>query len=217
MRQITSLMAFTVAMVFLSGCVMTRSQLREREAQRETQQQQAAMQQAYALELEEQMRALNGRIETLENQLQQARAEKQALEVKRETDRKEYDAKLKVYEEALTKIEQQYLTVSQKLEALQQANAAKESAAKKAPKGSFEQAEENFKKKNYQQAITEYQAYRENNPKGKNYAEATYKIGVSFQELGMKSEALPFFNEVIEKFPKSKSAEKAKIRLKQIK
>jgi TolA-binding protein len=226
MRPLLLLVAAISVPAFLTGCLMTRAEVAEQERSREQQNQTAAMQVAHAQDVEEQMRTLNGRIETLENELQKTQKDKAALEKGREADHKEVDTKLKAYEDAMSKLEQQYLAVSQKLEVMQQEKAAAAAAAasekkseKKAGggKSTFDQAEEEFKSKNFQKAVSGYQAYRDNNPKGKNYPEATYKMGVAFQELGMKSDALPFFNEVIEKFPKSKSAEKAKIRLKQLK
>ena len=54
------------------------------------------------------------------------------------------------------------------------------------------------------------------NPKGKRYADATYKIGMSFQELKLKDDAKAFYQEVIQKFPKSSEAKKAEVRLKKL-
>ena len=55
------------------------------------------------------------------------------------------------------------------------------------------------------------------NPTGKRYAEASFKMGQSFQELGMKTEARSFYSEVLEKFPKSDWAKKANLHLKSLK
>lgn len=207
-----------------TGCLATRDQLKQQDTKRETQQQVIAQQQAQYSDLEGEIRGLNGRIASLENSLGAAGAEKRNLESRFENERAQMEARLKIYEEALTKMENQYLSLSQKVEALQISGASVKSSDKaekedKAPtkKGKvnfFAQGEEEFKKKSFRQAIVSYQKYREANPKGSDYAEATYKMGLSFQELKMKDEATPFFNEVVEKFPKSKAADKAKLRLK---
>lgn len=227
-----NLLLISAAVLSLSACLATRDQIRggggsaggSGAVKRETQQQVIANQQAQVQSLEEQIRNLNGRIATLENSLGQVGAEKQDVEARMLNERSQMEARLKVYEEALSKMEQQYLSVSQKLEGLQMAKESAPAAAaaatatpKKTASGKpdfFAQAEEDFKKKSFRQAIVNYQKYREANSKGSNYAEATYKMGVCFQELKMKDEATPFFNEVVEKYPKSKAAEKAKLRLK---
>ncbi|MBK9294536.1 MAG: tetratricopeptide repeat protein [Oligoflexia bacterium] len=48
-------------------------------------------------------------------------------------------------------------------------------------------------------------------------AEATYKIGLCFTELGLKKDAKEFYKDVIEKYPKTSWAKKAKYRISQIK
>ena len=50
-----------------------------------------------------------------------------------------------------------------------------------------------FEKESYESAISEFQKYRDNNPKGKHYPEATFYIGQSFKNLKMPSEAEVFF------------------------
>lgn len=204
-----------------TGCLATREQLRETDNKRESQQQVVAMQQARYQDLESELREMKGRVAALENQLNTSQNEKAGLETRGASERAQFESRFKVYEEALTKMEQQYLAMSQKLEASHATSASDNQPAATTSKGKklgfFEQGEEDLKAKKFRQAIVSYQKYRESAPKGKNYPEATYKMGVSFQELGMKDEASPFFNEVIEKYPKSQSASKAKIRLRQLK
>ena len=71
--------------------------------------------------------------------------------------------------------------------------------------------------KKFKDAILAYQKYRDGNPKGRHYGEATFKMGVCFQEMGLKDEAKVFYEEVISKFPGSKDAKKAAVRAKQLK
>ena len=88
---------------------------------------------------------------------------------------------------------------------------------KQTKKDTYDIAKEFFEKKDWKQAILNFQKYRDDNPKGVKLADATYKIGVSFQELGMKDEAKTFYDEVQVKYPKSEEARRAKIRLKGLK
>jgi TolA-binding protein len=87
---------------------------------------------------------------------------------------------------------------------------------KNSDKNPFELGESRFEQKSWREAIFAYEDYRKSYPKGKNFGAATYKIGVSFQELGMLDDAKPFYDEVISKFPKSKEADRARSRLKAI-
>ena len=67
-----------------------------------------------------------------------------------------------------------------------------------------------FEKESYESAISEFQKYRDNNPKGKHYPEATFYIGQSFKNLKMPSEAEVFFKEIVKSYPKSLWAGRAK-------
>jgi TolA-binding protein len=62
-----------------------------------------------------------------------------------------------------------------------------------------------------------YQKFREASPKSKKLSEATLKIGISFQELGMKDEARTFLEEVVSKYGSTPAAKVAKSHLKKLK
>jgi TolA-binding protein len=83
--------------------------------------------------------------------------------------------------------------------------------------GPFDEAESFFGAKEYKKAIVKFQNYIDKNPKGKNVAEATYKIGVCFAELGLKKDAKEFYKEVTDSYPSSSWAKKAKYRLSHLK
>jgi TolA-binding protein len=83
--------------------------------------------------------------------------------------------------------------------------------------GPFEEAEAFFGAKEYKKAIVKYQNYIDKNAKGKNVAESTYKIGVCFAELGLKKDAKEFYKEVVDNYPSSSWAKKAKYRLTHLK
>lgn len=164
----------------------------------------------------EEVRRLNGQVEEMQHKMQQLEQNKNQDNVAVKIDA--IEKRLISFSETLLLFEQQ---MNQKLGANAAAAAgAKPSEAKPANSKSedpFEKGEALFKKSDWKNAILEFNRYRDNFPKGKNYSEATYKIGVCFQELNMKDEARAFYTEVIEKFPKAKSARSAKYRLNQLK
>ena len=72
-----------------------------------------------------------------------------------------------------------------------------------------------FKNKSYESAISKFQKYRDENPKGIHYPEATFYIGQSFKNLKMPIEAEVFFNEIIQSYPNSLWASRSKDNLKE--
>ena len=72
-----------------------------------------------------------------------------------------------------------------------------------------------FQKESYENAISKFQKYRDENPKGSHYPEATFYIGQSFRNLKMPVEAKVFFKEVIKSYPQSLWASRAKKILKE--
>lgn len=74
----------------------------------------------------------------------------------------------------------------------------------------LEQAKEHFKNKRWKQAIFAYEEFRKQNPQSNKFEEATLNIGLSFQNLDLKEEARVFLQEVVDRFPRSESARKAK-------
>ncbi len=71
-----------------------------------------------------------------------------------------------------------------------------------------------FKLKQYKKAIVEYSKFPEKYVKSDHMPEALYKIGLSFDSLGMKDEAKGFYQELVEKFPKSPQAKKLRKKVK---
>ncbi len=210
----------------LLGCLRTRAEIQEESDQKKEMHSQLTHLQASAAreamrfeEFDSQFRQLNGRIEQLEHQLEQNKTQKEELRISTEQEKSQLSEKLKAFEESLRALEKQMADVNQELEALKvEREAAKLSQQKGSPKGSekgqYKLAEDAFTKKEWKSAIVGYQKYREANPQGKHYASATYKIGMCFRELGMNADALPFFTEVVEKYPKSSEAKEAKTYLK---
>ena len=220
------------SVLFLStGCLQTRSDLKSGEQKQVLQQQVGTLQRTNAdtsnriADLEEQIRFLSGRIEVLENKLSTAHNDSEQLRKNAvETDQSQ-NQKLAIFQDALTKMEQNLNALQADVAGVKAQNLAAETRKevqakedqKNAEKNPFDSGEAAFEKKNYKAAILDYEKYRNKNPKGKNFAAATYKMGLSFQELGMKDEAKTFYDEVIAKHPKSEEARKAKSRLQKLK
>lgn len=75
-------------------------------------------------------------------------------------------------------------------------------------------AERFFRQKKWSEAIIEYEKYREQHKnKDNTWAEATYKIGLCFQNMNLHREAASFYQEVIDNRASSPAANEAKKRL----
>ncbi len=215
----------------LTGCLQTRSDVRSGEQRQVLQQQMGSIQRSNAdvsnrlSDIEEQMRFLNGRLEVVENKLSTSKGDADQFRKSTLDATQDQNKKLPIYQDALTKMEQNLTSLQADVAALKAENlaaqarqdAAKAAAAAAANKNPYEAGEKHFQKKEYKSAILEYEKYRSQNSKGKYFKSATYKIALSFLGLGMKDEAKTFFDEVIAKYPKSEEARKAKKRLQKLK
>ncbi len=214
------------SVLFLSGCLQTRTDVKAGEQGKVLQQQVSTLQKTNAdvssrfEEAEEQIRFLNGRVEALENQISQTKQESESVKRSSSETIQSQAQKMSIFQEALTKMESEQDKMRSEMQALKSALQSDSAPAASAPtqsKNTFDVAEALFAKKDFRQAILEYQKYREKFPKGKNVTVATYKMGVCFQELGLKDDAKSFYEEVISKSPKSDEAKKSKVRLQKLK
>ncbi len=207
------------------GCLKTRSEMKDTETRQAVQQQVVSLQKNTAdssnhfAEIEEQLRALNGRTEVLENRLSMKGQETDRDKKSLADQNAELYRKVNLMQESLGKMEQQISVLATQMTVIEAQNQAQANSRAAAPaaaskKSSFETAQDHFAQKEWKKAILNYEKYREESPKGKQLAEATFKIGVCFQELGLKDEAKTFFEEVVSRFPKSEDSKRAKIRLK---
>ncbi|HMN67781.1 MAG TPA: tetratricopeptide repeat protein [Bdellovibrionales bacterium] len=225
------LIVFGCALVVgLGGCVKTRTQLREDAGEGPVQRQTVAQQRAEAAsppavakpmpvparldEFDDQMRQLNGRVDNAENLANQVAARQQGEKESVTKMAQAIDAKFMAYEEEIKKLEARVAELDGEVSRLKSTPGT---AAPVKGRTAYDEGEELFGAKKWKEAIVAYQKYRDANPKGKSYGDATYKIGVCFQELKMKDEAKAFFEEVIAKYPGSKDAKKASLRMKSIK
>ncbi len=203
-----------LAMFVLTGCLKTRSELEGMETQKSNQAQISSAQQSKAdsesklYALQDEMRNIMGRLEALER--------KQSEVTDKGPSNQELVEQMKIFEQTIASLKLKIEDLETQLKAPQKLGG--ETGAGTAAKSTeWDAAEELFNKKEWKNAILKYQAYRDQFPKSPNYAMATYKIGVCFQELKMKEEAKAFYEEVLQKFPKSPTAKKAKFRLNQMK
>lgn len=212
--------------IWLVSCLQTRSELSDKNNFQDNQIQVSEAQRQVAKEVkvvappsraespsrladvEESTRVLMGKLEELEHRLTQLESRPVSEGLSEDQKRK-----LDLVVEELT---QQKAEIEQiKLSQVTQSTMTQASSA--ANSDSWSEAQRFFDQKEYRKAILSYQAYREQNPKGSKLGEATYKIGLSFENLNMNEEAKSFYLEVTDKFSKSPEAAKAKIRLKKIK
>lgn len=204
----------------LSGCLQTRTQVEEAEERKQVKESVSSLSKLSADSvsrvdsLESEFRQINGKLETTEHKMQILNETQKKDTAMTAARAEELAKRIEVVEEALLKLEKRVQDAE--LAALS-SGGSKGAATDKPEKSTFAEAEENYDKKNWKRAISLYQKFRESSPKHAKNAEATYKIGVSFQELGMKNEAKIFFEEVLEKYPKDTLARKAQFRLSQLK
>jgi len=201
------------------GCLKTRAEVSSFRQYQNNQTQVAQMQKSSSFdhnsrlgEIEESLRVLTGKMEEIE--FKQQNLEKNADKLERLENHpalQELNKKLLLILEEMKAQKSDILDL--KSQFLTQDKSKSDVVSEKDP---LAQAEELFDAKDYRRAILSFQKYREQNPKGSKFANATYKIGFSFEKLNMVEEAKSFYLEVIEKFPKSPEASKAKARIKKI-
>lgn len=198
--------------VLLTGCLQTRSALRGGTSNTPvtTQQQKAAEEAVKKDDTDKEFRELYGRIETVEKQVAEAKDSEKV---------KMLETRLAVME---TELNLMRATVSElnakaKKDALLISSDERASAQQKqVAKSPLFDANKYFNDKKWEDAILAYEEYRKNNPKGKEYPEATLKIGLCFQNMSLKDDAKVFFKEVVDKYPKTKEADTAKSKLKKL-
>ncbi len=227
LSQPFSLLACLLVLLSTSACIQTRTELKEQEEKQVLQKQVKTLQSTTADvnsrfdDIESDLKRNNGKIESVENRISQSSQKQEKSLAALDAKIKEQNEKLAAYHESISKLESQMADLNKQMSDLQegQKRAASAAAAKveKDEKDPFASGEENFKKKQWQEAVVDYNKYRKANPKGKQFATATYKIGVALQELGMNEEAKAFFDEVVSRFPKAAEAKKAAGRLKAMK
>jgi tol-pal system protein YbgF len=85
---------------------------------------------------------------------------------------------------------------------------------KLAEEATYLRGEAFYETKQYKKAIIDYSKFPEKFTRSKHMAQALYKIGLSFEALGLKEDAKGFYQELVDKHPKSAEAKKARPKLK---
>ncbi len=237
-----SLVFITVGALSLSmsGCLKTRAQLRDEGEDTSrpvpTQVQDVQPKDSYVVEeMKGEITRLTGRLEDLERNRQQESADKakekseavKALETriaeleKAQADMIEALKKAQAHQAANTEAPEHFEKGKKAYQAKDYEEAVehlgnylKNPKAKDAEEATFLRAESYYGLKQYKKAIIDYSKFPEKYTKSKRMPVALFKIGQSFEGLGMKEDAKGFYQELVDKFPKSAEAKKAKGKLK---
>lgn len=246
MRKILSLSTKPLAVAFISsilfsGCLVTRTQLKQDGSDQVAQPahpakiQEVQPQGQYVIdEIKSEMTRLTGRIEDLE------RSQKEAPSGGSEEHQK-------ALEKRIQELEQSQIAILEALKKLQDSgtsatvdpmdqfekglasfeaknfDAAVEAFSNylKSPKakGAVERAtylrgEAYYQLKQYKKAIVDYSKVTERFTKSKFLPSSLYKIGLSFEALGMKEDAKSFYQELVDKHPNSQEARLVRAKLK---
>lgn len=200
--------------MYLAGCLQTRSEVGDGDTKQSLHTQVRSIQATSAHsqtrfeEVEEQMRKFNGRLELIESRLDEVQAQ-----MRSKPDATGSEQKLKLHEESIGRLESEVAGLKQALIEMPQTPVAAK-AETPATTGPLQTGDIHFDKKEWRESILAYEKYREANPKGKFWPKATLRIGMAFQSMGLKKESQAFFQELIEKFPKSAEAKQAQQKLK---
>lgn len=214
-------LTLTLLMMFsLSACLKTRSELRgeapmaqQAEAQRfpasEVTQAQRAQNDIRFSEINRDFRELYGKIEVIEQKLSDMKQVPQANATEGKLGDKD---QVKALEKRISTLEEALLAIDKKLSEMSKNKTSAISTQK--PKGPFGYGEMYYAQGKYEDAITSYDKYRKKFPRGRRYAQATLKMGLSFQKLKMNQDAKAFYKEVIQRYPKTRVAVQAQKNLK---
>ena len=195
---IYSILLSFVALI-LSGCTGLKTRKQVDVEMSNTSQKRSAQEQI--IELETNMRNFNGRLESLEHQVQQLQQKEPASPS---------DDVLKEMRSLKTQINE----LSEKIKTLENNMFI---TTKTSPKAlHYLEAEDLFRKEQWQNAILTYEKYRSKSPNGQHWPDATFKIGLSFEKLNLHQEAKSFYTELVSKQPKTLEARKARTRLQEL-
>lgn len=224
--KILGLIYLTLVLAGAGGCpIQTRSQVEEKKVMQDqvkVLQTTRVETQGKIQEVSSEVLNLNGRIETVEAKI--ASLDRGFQMRNRQGDQQvgEVSNRVKTLEEASLGLNQRMDSVIEELKSLRAAvESAKKSEKSVAPskgpeRGPFNTGEDEYAKGNWGEAILSYMKYREQNPTGKRYAEATFKIGYAFQQMGKSAQAKSFYQEVVNRFPGTPHAKKANSQLQKI-
>lgn len=205
---------FLLCLFFLSGCLLTHKDIEEELELGDSDREDAVEEEKVNVE-QSNKEAQKKKITVHEVSVVEKISQ---IEVSIRELRGQIEKMSKVQEDRSNELEKGLLSLIQTLD-LRVATLAEEvknkkrkdsSIRKNDPEQFFKEAEKLFKKQKWKAAIINYEKYREKNKKGEFYKRSTFQIGLCFQKLSMHKEAKVFFREIVESFPKSAEAKKAK-------
>lgn len=213
------------SVLLLSACsLMTRDDIKKEDENKQLRDQVSSIEkskadnEAHYNDLENDLRAMSGRVDTLDhNEQMDAKNQDKVLDDLKKVIDAQND-KIKMLEQHIDATETRLTAAIQAMATAPAPQPEPKSEAKEGKSkdgGLYGEAENLFNQKDFKHAIIKYQAYRDKNPKGSKLAEATYKIAVCFSELGQKKDAKDFYQETIDSYPGTSAAKKAKLRLSQ--
>lgn len=214
----------------LTACLETRQGAREQEEKQQLQKTVGNLQRSTAdvnakfEEQDEDIRKVSSRVDALESKVLKNEEKSERNGGNRDNKMKDLNEKFNLHQDALTKMESQIqnlISQNHDLEDhIKDMQKKLDQAPAPAPKAqastTYQEADDLFQAKQWQDAAIAWGKYLQNNPKGKHLPEANYKLAVCFHELGQKDEAKTFYKAVIAKYPKSEEAKKAKVKLKKL-
>lgn len=211
--------------LFLTQCVVTRSQLAENQSPgsryNTPKPYNAPKPISGPVKSSQEVAALESQLKSYEEQFRTMLGRIDELESKSSSTSQADAARIKDLEQAISEMSSQQETLKSEIKASKEAQAAKAAQEKaeesSVPTGNLEHADKLFTEGKWEKAAQEFQEFRKKNPKSDEISIVTYKIGVCFQELGLKNEAKTFFNNVIKNYPNSKASKFAKFRLDNLK
>ncbi len=218
------ILIISILLLSITGCLKTRAELQGdnssslrtdtegRYVSGQMNQQQRAQIDSRFFEIDRDFRQLYGKIEAMEKQI----SDIQPASPMAPTDGSSSD-KVSALEKRISTLEEALLAIDKKVSQLGGADKKTSAVLKPArAKGPFGLGEILFSQGKYAEAITSYDKYRKQFPRGKHYAEATLKLGLSFQKLKMNQDAKAFYKEVIQRYPNTMVSQQAQKNLKSI-
>lgn len=160
-----------------------------------------------AEETKKELVALNARMQALEQRAvqEELQAKQQAAQPPPEKPHASFDSAKHLYEDG--KFE----------DAAEMFKGLSKGSSPEAKKSQFWTAESHFAGKDYASAALEYAEFRKRFPKDALVPNAMFRQALSFKMMGKSGEAKLFFQDVIERHPKSPFAAKAKQEMKKLK
>jgi len=217
----------------LTSCLKTRAQLREDSDIPVSPAQEVHFQSQYVLdEIKSEFTRLEGRVEDLEREQKSSASKNNWAEDFKKLEARvvQVEQQLSTLQEALKKAQEES-TLMAPMEILKKAQSQfqdgdyetaadtfglylKSPKAVKIEEATYFRGECYYRLKQYKKAIVEYSKFPEKFTHSKRMPEVLYKIAFSFEAMQMHEDAKGFYQEVVEKFPKSDEAKKARKKLK---